>query len=463
MRLFALFVSFLLLVAPTAGEQVRLRISGTAALGDLASLPLLGDGVNDDGTFESFASFDGGFCPPTDSSNSDWYDTSPQGGFQIYPSTSPTEIFAVKSGPDAHHLIGRMNIPTIAYETSGASLPMATWASGGLFDPTEGLGPAVSAAIGGGANFGTNAMVFYGGRMFGVNQYFYDNRSGTIPAFWSRPINPLTTGDVDGLEAIGVDSGGAYAAFDIQRYHNILLNLVPDEWIEALGGPVFAGAGHSGSVESTQSWGASLFTFDPADVTFNSSRDDIMQPLVMYPPDHRELGLTSEWPPPSPYFSFAMGVEGGTAINGTRTFLFFGTDGDHESEYSCYGPGTATLALHGVDADGEPGGFTWCYDPSNVGASGGHMWPYVYKVWAYDMLDFAEVVAGTKTPWELRPYAMWTPTFPIYVNPAAANQLIYGGSYDSANKKLWIAQYPAGCPSGGGNGAFWRLSIDDTE
>jgi hypothetical protein len=403
-----------------------------------------------------------GFCPPDQPSGGIYFDFSPQATFALNPPESPTSIFAVKSGNAAQGYIGHFNIPTPVFATSAASLPVATYAAGGMFEPTEGLGPAVSAAIGGGAQFNPNGLLVYGNRLLGVSKYFYDNRSGNIPAFWSRPLNPLTLGDVDGLESLTVVPG-TYGAYDIQRYHNTFLTQVPTEWQEALGGTVFAGAGHSDSVESTQSYGFSLFTYDPDDVTYNGSQDAVMNTLVMYPPGHRTLGEATDWPPPSPYFSFAMGIEGGVAIAGTRTFIAFGTDGTHDSIYAGYGPGTADISLHGTPyPDPILGPHQYNYDPPNAGASGGHMWPYSYKAYFYDMLDFLAVKNGTMNAWDIRPYEMVTPTFPIVTDPAGSNQIIYGGAYDKTNHHLYVTEYPSGCAGNGANGAFWRFTVDIT-
>ena len=74
---------------------------------------------------------------------------------------------------------------------------------------------------------------------------------------------------------------------------------------------------------------------------------------------------------------------------------------------NCYGNGTANPSLDGTTASMA----LYCYDPTNS-YKGTHAYPYRYQVWAYDLNDFAEVKAGTKQPWDVVPYGVWSLNLP---------------------------------------------------
>ena len=103
--------------------------------------------------------------------------------------------------------------------------------------------------------------------------------------------------------------------------------------------------------------------------------------------------------------------------DGTRSVLFFGRRGI--GTY-CYGVGGAT---------GE------CVDPANI-SHGPHAYPYVYYVWAYDVLDLVAVKQGLKQPWQIYPYRSWAFELPFQ----NLDRAIIGAAYDPATRRIYLSQ-----------------------
>ena len=75
-----------------------------------------------------------------------------------------------------------------------------------------------------------------------------------------------------------------------------------------------------------------------------------------------------------------------------------------------------------VGTDGEH----YCYDPTNSD-KGQHAYPYRYQMWAYDLNELAEVRAGRRDPWSVKPYGVWPFELPI----AEPGVRIGGVAYDA--------------------------------
>jgi hypothetical protein len=122
-------------------------------------------------------------------------------------------------------------------------------------------------------------------------------------------------------------------------------------------------------------------------------------------------------------------VGGMAMIAGTRTVLYFGSNGEGPH---CYGEGTADKAL----ADRSGGNL--CYDPTSSD-KGSHAYPYRYQIWAYDLNDLTAVKEGRKQPWEVMPYGVWPINFPI----PEAKVRIGGVTYDSERQLIYVSQLRA--------------------
>jgi hypothetical protein len=111
--------------------------------------------------------------------------------------------------------------------------------------------------------------------------------------------------------------------------------------------------------------------------------------------------------------------------------LFFGR---HGTGTCCYGEGTSNQALDNtLTSDGIT---KYCYDPRS-NWKGEHAYPYSHYVWAYDANDLAAAKAGTKHPWDVRPYAVWSLNLP---NEVPGYAYAMSATYDPATGSVYVAQ-----------------------
>ena len=151
--------------------------------------------------------------------------------------------------------------------------------------------------------------------------------------------------------------------------------------------------------------------------------------LLYYPLGNFASGLSTALEDNANYlggvFTFAPSVwvdswnYAGVCIpHGTDSILFFGRTGNAFARYN---------NLHSQ------------YDPQYP-ITGPRAYPYYYRCWAYDLNDLAAVKAGTKTSYEVDPYAVWNFRLPI----GGVGQNINGVCYDSVNRNIIISQENAG-------------------
>ncbi|MBM3777376.1 MAG: hypothetical protein FJW23_03925 [Acidimicrobiia bacterium] len=190
---------------------------------------------------------------------------------------------------------------------------------------------------------------------------------------------------------------------------------VPAGWQAALGGPAFTG-NCCLSVISRTSNGPALFTFDPADV---GVKNPIPTTALVYYPHENPLRA---WNTKNDLFNGTTEVRGVVLPEGTRSVLFFGR---HGMGTFCYGAGGATK---------PPGSQPWCHDPASE-YQGTHAYPYEQYVWAYDANELVEVKNGTKRPWEVKPYAVWTLDPPY---KGGLGRQINGAAYDPATGRIFL-------------------------
>lgn len=217
------------------------------------------------------------------------------------------------------------------------------------------------------------------------------------------------------------------------------MGVIPQEWRSLLGGPALTGQCCLSTVNRT-SYGPSVSVFDPAQVGVVSPVPSTM--LVGYPEAHQTIGgfLSAG---NTTGFGMATTIAGVAFMPGTSTVLFVGT----QPTTFCYGTGTSTQALHGTP-DGQ--GNVYCYDPGN-GSKGTHGFPYFESVWGYNAGDLADVRAGLKNPWDVRP------TF-IARLPSGLNlKCLSTATADPATKLI----YARGC--GTGTTVFvWKVNVGTT-
>ncbi len=201
---------------------------------------------------------------------------------------------------------------------------------------------------------------------------------------------------------------------------------VPPEWRTLLGGPALTGNCCIPIISRT-SFGPAAFAFDPAALGRSAALRAV--PLLYYPPAHPTLGAwDASWNPTGGvFFGGGTTIRGVVFPRGTRSVLFFGTQGVGTF---CYGEGTSDKSLDGKPT---PDGTTWCYDPDGS-SKGTHAYPYVAEVWAYDAADLAAVRRGAKRPWQVRPYATWQLHLPF------ASGQIGGAAYDPTAGVIYVSQ-----------------------
>lgn len=242
---------------------------------------------------------------------------------------------------------------------------------------------------------------------------YYDGSVTAVASHFTRPTNLATAGQVKGPVAVGSDGIAFTAGY---------LGVIPSAWQSSLGGDFLSGQCCL-SVISRTSEGPAVSSLSLANVLALQNPVPAKQ-LVAYPQAHPTLGNLT---PTTQYFGNGTGVRGVVMPNGTASVLFFGRYG---SGAYCYGPGTSDQSQAGQPADG--GVDTYCYDPTDS-SKGGHAYPYIPRVWAYNANDLAAVKAGTKHPWDLLPYAMWQLT-------DLQDSHVAGAAYDPATGRIFVTE-----------------------
>jgi hypothetical protein len=213
---------------------------------------------------------------------------------------------------------------------------------------------------------------------------------------------------------------------------------IPAEWQPLLGGPAYTGQGAI-AITARTSFGPSFSVFDPAKLGTVATVPATL--LMGYPDEHQTLG---PWGPTggawrvklSPYYSGADMVAGVIWPVGTRSIISIGRHGTGLPEMQgdvAYGVGTSNVAL--ID---QPDGLgnRYVYDPSDSN-KGPHAYPYQAQAMAYDALDLAAVKAGTKQPWDVKPYAVWN--FAAAGTPLDNKGIkINGATYDPSSRRLYV-------------------------
>ena len=255
----------------------------------------------------------------------------------------------------------------------------------------------------------------YNGELIVTAYDYYDAQGTQVLSHFVRSTS------LSGAPSAGPLRAGPLGA----GFYSGYMGLIPSAWQAALGGPALTGNSDL-SIISRTSYGPSISVFDPANINGTA----VM--LVGYPTAHQTLG---GWGAESTYFGGSDSITGVVFPQNTSSVLFFGRHGTT----FCYGPGTSTQSQAGQPADG--GVDTYCYDPTSTD-KGVHGYPYQASVWAYNANDLAAVKAGSKNPWDVVPYAIWS-------LPELGNSRIGGAAYDPATNRIFVSQMctASGCPA----------------
>lgn len=235
-------------------------------------------------------------------------------------------------------------------------------------------------------------------KLIGSAWVYYDN-SGTAESHFRLDSLNLAEAAASGFFQVGTAGGGLVGGY---------MTAIPPEWQTALGAPYLTGQAAI-PIISRSSSGPCAWGFDPKDL---GDQPAPVVPLVYYPLNH-PLGVYDST---NPYFNGTTEIAGVVFVPGTRSVLFFGSHGTGEYTY-----GEASEAN----------------DPYRT-SKGPHAknGQYAYQVWAYDALEFLEVKAGKKQPWDLKPTALWNFDFPI----TNGQKEIVGVAFDPQRRHIYLCQ-----------------------
>lgn len=343
-----------------------------------------------------------------------------EGAFRLPAGEVDGESFSASGGPiavngDRNTLfvgtragrIAELTIPNPVNSADIAALPFADFVQP-FADPSEGqmrdVGPDANLA----------GLLVYQQRLYGTGVIYYDANNTQTVSHFSRALT-LSTTSASRMQRVGDKGRSGFVAGYMAP--------VPPEWQSALGGPAITGQCCVPIISRT-SWGPAAFAWDPAALNQGDHTDAI--PLVYYDSEHHTLGAFEG---SSPAFGGTTIVTGLALINGTSTAVFVGSNGTGPF---CYGNGTSDQSLTNKVG---PDGATYCYDPT-TSDKGQHAFPYHYQMWAYDLHDWAEVRAGRRKPWEVKPYGVW----PFEVPVPEPGTRILGAAYDASRHRLFVSQ-----------------------
>jgi len=307
--------------------------------------------------------------------------------------------------------VAEVNIPVPVNSNDIAQLPFASFVQA-FYEPTGGTLAQIT-----GSEASISGLLAFGDRLYGSASIYYDANNLQRVSHYARP-KTLSAAGVVGMRQVWLDEHSGFVSG--------FMATVPAEWQQKLGGPAITGQCCIPIAWRT-SWGPSAFAFNPADILTTAKVP--AQPLLFYSSEHPTLG---PWDGTAPIYNASTEIAGVALLAGTRTALYVGRTGNGPL---CYGIGTSNQSIVGTMS---PDGAIYCYDPVNA-AKAQHNYPYTYQIWAYDLNEFAAVKAGSKNPWDVVPYGVWTFSLPFI----APETRLGGIGYDPSRQILYISQLHA--------------------
>jgi len=129
-----------------------------------------------------------------------------------------------------------------------------------------------------------------------------------------------------------------------------------------------------------------------------------------------------------PIWSLATHIQGMCIPEGTNSLLFIGKSGEGLFSYG----GTNSVA----------GGYR-LYDPQNGSGITTHAYPYVFKVYAYDLNDLEKVNQGILDYNDIKPYAVWSFTLPTQLTGYGKDSVV-GVTYNPDTKQVYLSEEAIG-------------------
>lgn len=266
-------------------------------------------------------------------------------------------------------------------------------------------------------------LLVWNDKLVGTVFGYYDAANVVELSHFTSELDLSKTGDFEGMYKVGKMPAVPNPAF-VDGY----MTEIPPEYKSQFGGPALAG-NCCLSIISRTSLGPAASVFDPRKLGLQNVVP--AKPVVGYPIDHPTLGTYGDQRSDALY-NGSMAIHGMVFPRGSRSVLFFGRRGKGTF---CYGEGVTDPALHNTHCDPAYPEVLCCYDPV-YGSKGGHAYPYVYTVLAYDARDLLSVKRGLKKPWEVTPYGVWELQFPF----AGDDADILGAAYDPVRQRIYISQ-----------------------
>ncbi len=364
----------------------------------------------------------GAFRVPQGDFGSPQYSGFNYGGTALTYNPHNNSLFVV--GHAWYQLTAEISIPQFINSTNLADLNTATVLQP-FVDITEGNRSNIGE---GGAVVETSGVpiggfMIWGEKLVGTAFGYYDAGYAVRLSHFTSGLDLSENGDFHGMYQVGESPTIPNPAF-IDGY----MTDIPPEWQSRFGGPTLTG-NCCLSIISRTSLGPAASVFDPDKLGLEDPVP--VTPVVGYPIDHPTLGTYGDQSPDVLY-NGSMTIKGIVFPQGSRSVLFFGRRG---TGIFCYGEGKSDPALHNTYCDPAYPEVLCCYDPADS-SKGGHAYPYVYLVLAYDALDLLSVKTGEKQMWEILPYGVWELNFPF----ANDNPGILGAAYDPSTQKIYISQ-----------------------
>jgi len=277
-----------------------------------------------------------------------------------------------------------------------------------------------------------NFMVHDGKLIGNAYPYYASGKEGHLTHF-EASLNWATEGSqFSGWKRVGTNPTNPVASST--GWVGGYMGHIPLEWQVRLGWPALTGNGAI-AIVSRSSFGPSVSGFNPA----NLGKQEITPAEIFlgYPEEHQTIGTYSG---PSLFYNNTTVLSDVVFPEGTDSVLFFGKHGlgmTGEGD-CCYGTGTSDIALH-EQPNGQNG--VWCYDPVNSD-KGGHAYPYVTQIWAYDANDFLKVKNGEMQYWEVVPYERIELDLPFSDENSSRTgpKNIGGAAYDPKTQRIFISQ-----------------------
>ncbi len=283
-------------------------------------------------------------------------------------------------------------------------------------DPTEGKSGNIMAGgaccVANGVKMG--GLLVYNGKLIGTSFSWYD----------PEPYYAVRSHYVSGLNLVANDFSGMFELSGLPltkegthgaSFASGWMAEIPPAYQSSLGATHITGNGSLNKINRT-SFGLSAFAVNLGQLGVTVPLPAV--PLFYYTEAHSSIGQWNGGPGTyQTTWNGAAIIRGMAWPPGSRSILYIGLAGTGPF---CYGTGAE------------------CGDPK-LPYKGTHAYPYIYRVWAYDVNDLIASRNGTKSSWEVVPYATWELTSPFGFT--SYSDLGAGGvAYDARTNRLFVAQ-----------------------